>query len=443
MLGRIHIWREPGAYVGQAIVCLLLAATAGYAQVSTAAVVEMNPPRSPPERPPLAIIGARLVDGLGGRPVDNAVVIVEAGRITAVGSGDGVDIPDNADRFDARGKTVMPGLIDAHFHSIMNNELLSLYLGHGVTAVRDPGHPIRFYQSLHFAEEPVPRVFLTGAHLDGFPPLWPQQAVVVRDAEHARQAVHEHAANGATGIKIYYRLPLEYYQSINEAAKQLGIPVMAHLELVDADDAIRAGVGGIEHVTSFGTALADVEAAQKFKDAVRTEEQYREDGRFRLWSLIDVDADRVREVVALAASNDVVLCPTLALFERRSGDDGVEDYHVQGYQNMVRFVRMAHEAGIKIAVGSHVYGVRYAEFGSAFQREMEVLVSAGLTPMEVVVSSTMGNARYLGVEDRLGSIERGKVADLLLIEGDPTEDISVMSNVYRVMLNGEWVESNH
>src|SRR5699024_6055557 len=124
------------------------------------------------------------------------VVIVEQNRIVDAGPRKEVEIPDHADRFDASGKTLMPGLIDAHFHSLMDNDRINSYLGKGITTMRDPGHPFRFYQSLHFAKKPVPRMFLTGGHLDGFPPVWSQQAVVVRDIKHARQAVYDHVENG-------------------------------------------------------------------------------------------------------------------------------------------------------------------------------------------------------------------------------------------------------
>lgn len=426
------------------LVCLWMTASPGYTQGVTTPLLEVNQPPLPVNRPPIAIVGVRLIDGLGGPPVDDAVVIVKGDRIIAVGPRRSVvEIPTDAERFDAGGKTLMPGLIDAHFHSIMNNGLLNQYLRNGVTTVRDPGHPFRFYQNLHFTEQPAPRVFLTGAHLDGFPPVWPQQAVVVRNADHARRTVHEHVDNGGTGIKIYYRLPLEYYEVITQAAGQRGVPVTAHLELVDADKAIRAGVNGIEHVSSFGTALAAPEEAQKFKEAVRVDDGVREKARYQLWATIDLNSDRVKKVIDLVVRYNAVLSPTLGIFESQAGDAKVEDYQVKGYRNMVRFIEMAHKAGMEIVTGSHVYGVEYADFGWAYQREMELLVEAGMTPMEVIVSSTMGNARYFRTEQRIGSIEPGKLADLLLINGDPTEDISMMYNVHRVMLNGKWIESDY
>lgn len=441
--GIISRYKKMGRYLTYMAIYLWMMPIPGYAQVETGSLVEINPSSESDEGPPIAIVGVRLIDGLGGPPVEDAVVVVEGSRITAVGPRAAVEVPSDAERFDAGGKTLMPGLIDAHFHSIMNNGLLNQYLRNGVTTIRDPGHPFRFYQNLHFAEQPVPRVFLTGAHLDGFPPVWPQQAVVIRDADHARRTVHEHVDNGGTGIKIYYRLPLEYYEVITQAAGERGIPVMAHLELVDADVAIRAGVNGIEHVSSFGTALADPEEAQKFRETVRADDEAREKARYQLWATIDLNADRVQDVIDTAVRYNAVLSPTLGVFEYQPDDARGKDYQVTGYRNMVRFVEMVHKAGMEIVTGSHVYGVEYADFGWAYQREMELLVEAGMTPMEAIFSSTMGNARYLRTEQRLGSIEPGKQADLLLIDGDPSEEISVMYNVHRVMLNGKWIRSDY
>ena len=105
---------------------------------------------------------------------------------------------------------------------------------------------------------------------------------------------------------------------------------------------------------------------------------------------------------------------------------------------MLDFVGLAHKAGVKIVIGSHNSG-KHALPGMAFQREMELFVEAGMSPLEVIHSSTLLNARYFRSAGRIGSIEKNKMADLILVEGNPLEDISVMKNIHRVMLNGNWV----
>ena len=141
----------------------------------------------------------------------------------------------------------------------------------------------------------------------------------------------------------------------------------------------------------------------------------------------------------MAVDNDVIFSPTLTTFERQSGDARAKDYEVKAFQNMVEFVGMAHKAGVRIVTGSHTSGW-YADYGLAYPREMELLLEAGLTPMEVIQSSTLINADYFRASNRIGSIEKGKLADLLLIDGDPLKDISAMRRISQVMLNGIWVK---
>jgi imidazolonepropionase-like amidohydrolase len=104
---------------------------------------------------------------------------------------------------------------------------------------------------------------------------------------------------------------------------------------------------------------------------------------------------------------------------------------------MLKFVGLCHQAGAKVVVGSHT-SAPHAEVGRAYQRELELLVEAGFSPLKAITAGTLHNAQFFGAEDRLGSIEPGKLADLILIEGDPSRDISAMKNVRHVMLNGLW-----
>jgi imidazolonepropionase-like amidohydrolase len=402
-------------------------------------LIEVNTPESPDKDIQVAIVGGRLIDGLGNEAVEDAVIIVGGNRIIDAGPASQSKIPEGAEIIDAKGMTVLPGLIDAHLHTINNNSVLNTFLRNGVTTMRDPGHPFRFYQSINFAEEQLPRIFLTGAHLDAYPGVYTQQAVMIKDHDHAREMVKNYVEQGGSGIKIYFRLPLKYYETVLQTAEYYHIPVVAHMELVAADDAIRAGLKGVEHVTSFGTSLADPKDAQEFREGVEKDNSYRSEGRYMLWSKIDLTSERVKKVLELAAQENVSLCPTLATFERQEGDQGVEDYHVAGFKNMLQFVGMAHKAGVKIVTGSHTHG-NYAEHGWAYQREMELLVEAGMSPLEVISSSTMDNAAYFRSSERIGSLEPGKLADLIMVEGDPSKDISDMYNIRKVMLNGKWVE---
>jgi imidazolonepropionase-like amidohydrolase len=421
----------------RAIVALLLGAAAA-ASAAPRVLREMNPPPAPGAGRTVAIVGARVIDGRGGPAISEGTVLVRGDRIAAVGPRSSVAVSAEAQRIEGRGLSVLPGLIDSHFHLDGDEPLPALYLSHGVTSVRDPGAWIEAYEGVRKQTVPLPRLFLCGPHLDSPPPAYPKDAIIVRDAEEARLAVERAAEAGASAIKVYFRLPLALARAAAEAAHASGLPVTAHLEILDARDAIRAGIDGIEHVTSFGTALAPPQQAEVYRQAVLADNSARREGRYQVWSAIDLDSPRTREVLDLVGRRGTFLSPTLAVFERRAGDRNTTDVHVRGFEKMVRFVGLAHKAGARVVVGSHS-SVPHAEKGWAYQREMELLVEAGLTPMEAIVAGTTQQARFFRVSERLGSLERGKLADLVLVEGRPDEDIRAMRNVRRVMLNGRWV----
>jgi imidazolonepropionase-like amidohydrolase len=159
-----------------------------------------------------------------------------------------------------------------------------------------------------------------------------------------------------------------------------------------------------------------------------------------VWNSINLDTPRARALSKLIVDSRIFVSPTLAVFERQTGDKGTTAVHVHAFKQMEEFVRLVHAAGAKIVVGSHS-DVPHAKRGWAYQRELELLVESGLTPMEAIVAGTVENARFFRIADRLGSVEAGKFADLVLVEGDPLKDISNMRRVKRVMLNGRWIET--
>jgi imidazolonepropionase-like amidohydrolase len=395
----------------------------------------------PKERPTAvqAIVNATLIDGKSSTSRKDMSIILISGRISAVGPSKSTVPPQGAQTFDAAGLTVIPGLLDSHFHLDGDLTLPALFLSHGVTSVRDPGAWIEAYDPVRQSKELQPRLFLAGPHLDCPPPAYPKDSLIVRDPLEARLAVNRLIDSGATVIKAYFRLPLELVQVVAETAHARGIPVTAHLETVDGADAIRAGIDGIEHVTSLGSALLPPPDAEAYRQAVLADNAARREGRYRVWSQIDLDSDGVGRLLKLMVERNVTLSPTLAVFERRNGDKDTTEMHVRGFQQMVRFVGLARRAGVRVVVGSHS-DVPHAERGWAYQREMELLVESGLTPMEAVQAGTIENARFFRVDDRLGSIEAGKAADLVLLEGDLSKGIDAIRHIKRVMIDGRWLK---
>jgi len=406
---------------------------------ATGAVLEINPPAANTNQV-LAVVGGMLIDGRGGPPLANSIVVIRGAKIEAVGAqNSAVLIPSNAERIDAAGKTLLPGLIDSHFHIERDYELPSLVLSRGVTSVRDPGQWIEVFEPVRQSALPQPRCFVAGPHLDRQPHAHPQDAFEVTNADETRRAVNRFVGEGASVIKVYYRLPLELIAVACAAAHQRGVPVTAHLELVDADAAIRAGLDGVEHVTSFGTALAEPADAERFRQAVSTDNEARRKARYELWSKLDLhDSRRVQPLIDLIVQRNVFLSPTLAVFEKRRGDRGVTEIETHGYENMLEFVRLCHRGGVRMVVGSHST-VPKAGYGWAYQRELELLAECGLTPTEVIIAATRHNAEFFRASDRLGTLEPGKLADIVLLNGSPLADIQALRRVESVMLNGRWI----
>ena len=388
----------------------------------------------------IALTGATLIDGNGGAPLQDALVIVRDGVIEFAGLSGDHDIPQDAEVIALKGMTLLPGLIDAHYHNDYSQVMPPLFLSKGITSVRDPGAWMDFYDSVRMSGKPIPRLFLTGPHIDNYPPAYPGNSYLVKDPEEGRRAVEMFVSQGATAIKVYFRLPVATIREICAAAHENGIPVTGHLEVTNARDAINAGLDGIEHITSFGTCLLPPREVEKYKQLVLADNSARNRGRYGAWDLINMSHNpTVDSLIRFLALKKTFVTPTLAIFERQSGDrDSAE---VRGFQNMLKFTGLAHKGGARVVVGSHTW-VPYAELGYAYFREMELLQNAGMTPMEIIQAATKHNAEFLRISERLGTIEEGKLADLIVVEGNPLEDISAMRNVKRVMLNGVWIEAD-
>lgn len=387
----------------------------------------------------LAVVGVNLINGIDSEPLANQTVIIRENMIASVGHQDEEPVPSDAVVIEGDGLTLLPGLIDSHFH-LNNDQLPNLMLRRGVTSVRDPGAWIESYDQVRKSRLPAPRLFLTGPHLDQSPPAYPKNSYLIRDQVEARYAVNRFADQGASAIKVYFRLPPVIIREVCAIARKRGMPVVAHLEITRATDAIKAGVDGIEHVTSFGSDLLPVYEAEQYIQSIMANNSARREGRYQVWNAIDLHHQRVDSMIAFLKQRGTVVSPTLGAFEYRFGENKQDTLKVQAFANMLAFTGMVHKAGVPVVVGSHSWVPYQREVGWAFQREMELLAESGLTNMEVIKAATIENARYFRVEDRLGTVEAGKQADLILVSGDPSQDLASMYDLQRVMVNGVWVE---
>jgi imidazolonepropionase-like amidohydrolase len=219
----------------------------------------------------------------------------------------------------------------------------------------------------------------------------------------------------------------------------------AHLEALDAGWLFEYGLHGIEHITSLGPALLPPIERERYRQAVLADNSARTEGRYDVFAGLDFDAPDARALWRIIEQRRPFISATLAVFERRAGvstDKATPDtmaVRAAGFRKMLEATRRAFEAGGRIVVGGHS-GVPFAARGEAVWREMELLVDAGLTPAQVIRAATAEGAAFLGREGDLGSLAPGKLADLLVLTGNPAHEISAIRTIERVMAGGQWVD---
>lgn len=423
----------------------LAAAVVGSARAAGARSVAQEPALAA-----MAIEAPRLFDGTHLAVTGGARVLTRDGRIVAAGPASAVPLPAGVPVTRIDRGTLLPGLIDLHFHIEDEPAMALRQLAHGVTAFRDPGEWMEMHEPLRrrIAGEnlPGPRLFLTGPHIDGDHPAYPADSVVARDPEEARRHVTRAVARGATAIKIYFRLPLASAIAVVEACRSHGIPSTAHLEILDARELIDAGLTGVEHITSFGTSIASPMQAEAYRQAVLADNGARRDGRYALFAEADLDGAEARRLYAIVGRTRPFVDATLAVFEARATDALAKGSTVTVAQRVAGFVKMQalvhrlHDSGARIVMGGHT-AVPHAGRGQAPWRELELLTAAGLTPTETLVAATTNAAAFLGAGGNdLGALRAGAAADLVVVAGNPDTEISAIRQVQLVMAAGRLVD---
>jgi len=411
-----------------------------------------------PQARSLVFDNVRVIDGTGAAPIERARVIIEGDRIARIGPADTVPVPAGADRVDLSGRTMVPGLIDLHFHIESDPKLALRQLSHGVTAFRDPGQWNEKFDELRrlIASEqiPGPRIFTTGPHIDGEHPAYPADSVVARDPEEARRLAERNVRQGAAALKIYFRLPFASAKAVIDVCQARGIPCTAHLEILEARELIASGLHGLEHITSLGSSVLPQVEAEAYRQAVLANNDARRDGRYELFARADLDGPQAQALYAVLRERKPWLDPTLAVFERRPpsprggfGGTGtppdtkpeMAKVMVAGFAKMKQLTRRAGLEGARLVMGGHST-VPFAARGEAPWRELELLVESGLSPLEALTAATGTAAGFLYRPDQFGTLRPGLQADLVILRGDPSRDISAIRTVERVMAGGKWVD---
>lgn len=416
-----------------------------------------------PGKGKIAWTGATVITA-DGSVIPNAVLIVAGGHIEALGPADEVAVPRGAEVHEATGQWIIPGLIDAHVHA--ERWTLGGFLAYGVTSVRDMGG---VQDSVIFLRDDVaagtangPRLYVSGAMIDGPPAVWPG-ATTVRTPSDARRAVGNRVLIGATQVKAYTKLDRRLLEPLVEEARSLEMPVATHLGLVDAVSAARMGVRSIEHLSGIPEAALANPSALRAAHA----EFFRGWNAFeRAWG--QLDSARLQGVATELAATGVALVPTLALHDawghlddaayaqaldvsgmpagavnawnvpdlvRRAGITAADFAAFQrGRPAQDLFVRLFHRAGGLLAAGSDSPN-QLLPPGSSLHRELEFLVRAGLTPEQALMTATRDAARLLDA-DSIGVLRVGSVADFVVLRADPRADIANLGGIVEVVAAG-------
>jgi imidazolonepropionase-like amidohydrolase len=398
---------------------------------------------------PVVLDNVRVIDGTGGAPIERARIVIEGDRIVRIGPAATVPVPPGAEPLDLSGRTIVPGLIDLHFHIENDPKLALRQLSHGITAFRDPGQWNEKFEGLRqmIAADrlPGPRIFTTGPHIDGENPAYPADSVVARDPEEARQLAERNVRQGASALKIYFRLPFASARTVIDVCQARGIPCTAHLEVLDARELIAAGLNGIEHITSLGTSLLPQVEAEAYRQAVLAQNEARREGRYEVFARVDLDGPPAQELYAVLRTRRPWVDPTLAVFERRADRPpaGTKPETVKvivaGFAKMKQLTRRVGLEGARLVMGGHT-DVPFAGRGEAPWRELELLVESGLSPIEALTAATGTAAAFLYRSDQIGTLRPGLQADLVVLGADPSRDISAVRKPERVMVGGKWID---
>lgn len=413
-----------------------------------------------PDRP-VAFVGGMLLDGYEAEPIHHAVVVFENGRITAVGSQHNTEIPDNAVIIDTGGKTIMPGLIDAHMHidlighgeydryyEFLNNmqrlpEVMPIaakqMMRGGVTSGLDLGAPFQvldFRERIRNGEIPGPRLTISGPwitriYLEGVPDAY---QIIISSPREAAQRTRELIAAGSDVIKTWAGMTEDDYRAVVEEAHKQGVKVHAHLYKPDAiRAAINAGVDVLQHVGSarnlpYDDALV-AEIVHKNIPIVQTISH-------RIWVYPATVAfpERLHDASYKKDMPADIYAEFMASFDNFHRNSYF--YHIgQESRHAKTSARQFIDAGAYMGVGTDAASPLNMHT-EAMWREMSALVDSGMTPIQVISAATKTNAEILGQFDELGTIEPGKLADIIIIDGNPLANIDALEHVDIVVKDG-------
>jgi imidazolonepropionase-like amidohydrolase len=422
----------------------------------------------------LIIHNVAIVDTTDGRLHPHRTVIVRDGKIAEVTDATLAmghkkhDIDVNG-----TGKFLIPGLWDMHVHMVFGDWFprskeisLPLFVASGVTGVRDMGGELdtlqQWRKEISAGTMIGPRMVISGPMLDGPQPRFPS-SIAIKTPEDGRKAVDELKRRGADFIKLQSLIPRDAVFAIADEARKQDIPFVGHVpDSVRASEASNAGQKSFEHLIGI------------FEGSSPLEDEFLKGPKGPGKFLSTYDPERAAKLFALLAKNHTWQCPTLVwerggnLIElsnfahdphakyvpaywknvtwKRFADQVIHEFNTDDSLTRRRFVdkelevvKAMQRAGIPFLAGTDTAAGVYVFPGFSLHEELQRFVAAGFTPIEALQTATLNPAKFLGMEDRLGTIEKGKLADLVLLDANPLDDIRNTQKIAGVVVNGRYL----
>jgi hypothetical protein len=410
-----------------------------------------------PARTSVAITNVSLFDTVKEQMLPAQSVIIEGDRIQAVGPS--LPIPPGAQVINGEGQFLIPGLIDAHVHlvhltdrtHVAGEELLPMFLGAGVTSVRSTGDGVEAEQRIcrHVDQHPelCPHVFMASPLIDGDPPFHKDVGLAVTKADQVPKFVEEMEQAGVTTLKMYVGTSRDIGQVVIKEGHRRGLVVTAHLGRYAAQDAVADGIDCLEHI--WGVIDFIVPRGQTRAN-------------------VDLKNPRAVQLIAAIKDHHVAIDPTLVVFrdmvilgdqpeyvehpdnakvpgrmregwehlsKERNFDFATVDARRQEFRKYEELTGVLYRAGVTLLAGTDA-PEPFVCPGFSLHQELELLVESGLSPAAALNCATINNARILKQEKKLGSIEPGKLADLVVLRLDPLKDIHNTRSIAKVIRGG-------
>jgi imidazolonepropionase-like amidohydrolase len=443
----------------QALLCFLIA---GLSWISSAQS----------KAPSVTINNVTIIEVTGGPPLQHRTVVVREGKIEDIhyfqsASGKSKDVQING-----TGKFLIPGLWDMHVHTAFGDWFpqakeisLPLFIANGITGVRDMGSDLEILQQwrneISAGTHIGPRIVMSGPMLDGPQPRFPS-SIAIKTPEDGRRAVDDLKRRGADFIKLQSLIPRDAVFAIADEARKQGITFVGHVpDSVRASEASNAGQKSFEHLIGIFEGSSPLE--DKFLTGPKTESQF----------LSSYDPQRAEALFSLLAKKQTWQCPTLVwerggnLIElsdfshdsrakyvpaywknvtwKRFTDQVMHEFNTDDLATRRKFVEkelevvnQMHRAGIPFLAGTDTASGVYIFPGFSLHEELQRFVAAGFTPLEALQTATLNPAKFLGMEDRMGAIEKGKLADMVLLDANPLDDIRNTQKIAGVIANGRY-----